>query len=413
MVDCVVSGLRAGLFPDQPQVGSGPAEDPTVRALKQGTVEVVGDLQELLKMGRPLRVKCGFDPTAPDLHLGHAVLLRKMRQFQDLGHEVIFVIGDFTALIGDPTGRNTQRPALSKEEIFWNAETFKQQVFRILDEKRTRVVWNSEWTPSPSELVKLMATHTLSQMLEREDFSKRFESEQPIHLHELLYPLLQGFDSVALEADVELGGTDQTFNLHAGRELQRQHGQRPQVIITMPIINGTDGVNKMSKSLGNHIGLAEAASSQFAKVMSVSDETAKQWRQVLTSLPDAEEHPKTLKKELARAIVEMLHSWDEADRAQGEWEAEHERREQPEMETVTVSVTRLDKVLVAAGLAKSNSDANRMIRAWAVSVDGTKQLDNKFTVPESAVLRLGRNWKRVQVASMVELGDTTGREPVG
>jgi tyrosyl-tRNA synthetase len=370
-------------------------------------------LQELLKVSHRLRVKCGFDPTAPELHLGHAVLLRKMRQFQDLGHEVIFVIGDFTATIGDPTGRNAQRPALTQAQIEGNAQRFLSQAFLILDSNKTRVVKNSNWFKTPGDLVKLMATHTLSQMLEREDFSKRFESEQPIHLHELLYPLLQGFDSVALQADVELGGTDQTFNLHAGRELQRQNGQRPQIIMTMPIINGTDGVSKMSKSLGNHIGLSETPDSQFAKIMSISDETAKQWRQVLTSLSDSEEHPKVLKKATALAIVAMLHGATAAFKAQDEWEAQHERGEQPEMETVKVTVARLDKVLVASGLAKSNTEANRMIKAGAVAVDGAKQLDNKFTVPETAVLRLGRNWKRVQVASVVELADTTGREPVG
>ena len=338
-----------------------------------------------------------------------------MRQFQDLGHEVVFVIGDFTAAIGDPTGRNSQRSALSQIEIERNAAAFLEQVFLILDAKKTRVERNSQWFRSPQDLVKLMATHTLSQMLEREDFSKRFEGEQPIHLHELLYPLLQGFDSVALEADVELGGTDQTFNLHAGRELQRQHGQRPQVIITMPIIVGTDGVNKMSKSLGNHIGLAEAASSQFAKLMSVSDETATQFRHALTSLSDAGGHPKMLKKAMAHAVVAMLHGPVEAFRAQDEWERQHERREQPEMETVTVSESRLDRILVAAGLAKSNTEAGRMIQAGAVSVDGTKQLSNKFSIPESStvVLRLGRNWKRVQIASVVELADTQGREPCG
>lgn len=415
VVDCNVAGRLAGLHSDQPEVGSGLAEDPEVRALKQGTVEITHEpeLRELLKQGRPLRVKCGFDPTAPELHLGHAVLLRKLRQFQDLGHEVVFVIGDFTATIGDPTGRNVQRPSLTEAQIEGNSAVFLKQAFLILNAEKTRVVRNSEWFKSPGDLIKLMATHTLSQMLEREDFSKRFESEQPIHLHELMYPLLQGFDSVALEADIELGGTDQKFNLHAGRELQRQHGQRPQVIITMPIIVGTDGVNKMSKSLGNHIGLAEAASSQFAKLMSVSDETAVQFRQALTSM-DAEGHPKMMKKAMALAIVAMLHGAEEAFRAQDEWERQHERRERPEMETVTVPRDRLDRVLVSAGLAPSNAEANRMIKAGAVSVDGTKQFSNKFEFPDSsAVVRLGRNWKRIEFASVAELADAQGREPCG
>ena len=362
---------------------------------------------------RPLRIKCGFDPTAPELHLGHAVLLKKLRQFQDAGHVPVLIIGDFTARIGDPTGRNVARPALSEEEIKRNAEALEGQFFRILDGgKPFEVRRNSEWFQDSGALVKLMATHTVSQLLEREDFSKRFNEEKPIHLHELLYPLLQGFDSVAVEADIEIGGTDQTFNLHMGRGLQRLHGQKPQVVITMPIIPGTDG-QKMSKSLSNHVGITEFPASQFAKLMSFSDKAAEELRwafEIHRIAGDA----KQLKKWTAGLIVAMIHGTEAAQAAQEAWERQFEHREQPEMDTVTVKRDRLDRVLVTAGLAVSNTEAQRKIREGAVSVDGTKQSDFKFEFPEpSAVLKLGRNWKRVQFASVVELGDTTGREPVG
>lgn len=394
----------AGFGPDQHEVGSGATKESADRALRQlnvlghGTVEIThaGEFLELLRENRPLKVKCGFDPTAPDLHLGHAVLLLKLRQFQDWGHQVIFVVGDFTASIGDPTGRNALRPPLSWEEIHRNAKTFKDQVFKILDESKTKIINNSAFFKTPQHLIQLMSTTTLSQMLEREDFSKRFNEEKPIQLHELVYPLLQGWDSVAIGADIELGGTDQTFNLLMGRALQRHEGQKPQVVITMPIINGTDSVNKMSKSLGNQISLNESPASMFAKVMSVSDETMIQWRHVLTTMPDSDEHPKQQKKALAQEIVWMLHSQHAASKALFDWEQQFEQRSQPEMKTVTVSRNRLDKVLVAAGLAKSNTEANNLIKAGAVWIDGVKQSDNKFELPESFVLKLGRNWKRVE-----------------
>jgi tyrosyl-tRNA synthetase len=390
-------------------VGSGLAEESAPR-----TVSPEAELEDLLlKADRPLRIKCGFDPTAPELHLGHAVLLKKLRKFQDAGHLPVLIIGDFTAMIGDPTGRNAARPALSKEEIERNAEALEGQFFRILDGgKPFKLVRNSEWFQDPGALVKLMATHTVSQLLERDDFSKRFNEEKPIHLHELLYPLLQGFDSVMVEADVEIGGTDQTFNLHMGRELQRLHGQKPQVCITMPIIPGTDG-QKMSKSLGNHVALNEFPDSQFAKLMSFSDEDAAEVRRAF-EISDVVGHPKQLKKWTAGLIVAMLHGPEAADGAQTTWERQFEQREQPEMDTVTVKRDRLDRVLVSAGLATSNTEAQRKIREGAVSVNGVKQSDFRFEFPEPlAVLRLGRNWKRVEFASMVELGDTTGREPVG
>jgi tyrosyl-tRNA synthetase len=354
------------------------------------------ELLALLQENRPLVVKCGFDATAPELHLGHAVLLRKMRQFQDLGHKVVFLIGDVTATIGDPTGRNAARPPVSWVEIAINANEFKKQCFTILDTK-TIVLYNSElWDPSTEDLLRLMATTTVSQMLERDDFKKRFNEEQPIHLHELMYPLLQAMDSVMLNADIELGGTDQKFNLLQGRALQRHKGKKPQVCITMPIITGLDGVNKMSKSLGNHVGLLEPSSSMFAKLMSVSDVTMVEWRRAL-SLPDpTENHPKEQKKELAHQIVTMLHGSIMADRAFVDWERHFEQGQEPEMETVTVQRDRLDKVLVSAGLAASNSEANRMIQAGAVSVDGVKTQDNKAELPDSFTLRMGRNWKRVK-----------------
>jgi tyrosyl-tRNA synthetase len=362
---------------------------------------------------RPLRIKCGFDPTAPELHLGHAVLLRKLRQFQDAGHIPVLIIGDFTAMIGDPTGRNAARPALSKEEIERNAAALEGQFFRVLDGgKKFEVVRNSSWFQDPGELVKLMATHTVSQLLEREDFSKRFNEEKPIHLHELLYPLLQGWDSVMVDADVEIGGTDQTFNLHMGRELQRSVGRKPQVIITMPIIPGIDG-QKMSKSLGNHVGITEFPASQFAKLMSFSDEAAAEVRRAF-EINRVDGHPKQLKKWTAGLIVAMIHGPEAAQAAQEAWERQFERSEQPDMETVTVKRDRLDRVLVAAGLATSNTEAQRKIQEGAVWVDGIRQQDSRFllSVP-SAVLKLGRNWKRVEFASVVELADTTGREPVG
>jgi tyrosyl-tRNA synthetase len=338
--------------------------------------------------------------------------LKKLRQFQDQGHIPVLIIGDFTAMIGDPTGRNAARPALSAEEIARNAEALEGQFFRILDGgKPFEVRRNSEWFQDSGALVKLMATHTVSQLLEREDFSKRFNEEKPIHLHELLYPLLQGWDSVMVDADVEIGGTDQTFNLHMGRELQRSVGRKPQVCITMPIIPGIDG-QKMSKSLGNHVGITEFPASQFAKLMSFSDKAAEELRwafEIHRVAGDA----KQLKKWTAGLIVAMIHGPEAAAAAQEAWERQFERHEQPDMETVTVKRDRLDRVLVAAGLAASNTEAQRKIQEGAVWVDGIRQKDSKFMLSEAAVLKLGRNWKRVEFASVVELADTTGREPVG
>src|SRR3954464_10991439 len=307
--------------------------------IKKGSAEIIREselrdkLAQSIKTGKPLVVKAGFDPTAPDLHLGHTVLIRKLKHFQDLGHTVMFLIGDFTGLIGDPTGRNVTRKPLSREEINQNAETYKAQVFKILDEKKTVVDFNSRWfsTFSSEDFIRLTAKYTLSQMLEREDFHKRFQSEQPISMHELLYPLAQGYDSVALHADVELGGTDQKFNLLVGRELQRAYGQPSQVVLTMPILEGLDGVQKMSKSLGNAIGINEAPHEMYGKVMSISDELMWRFYELLTDMPTAEieavqnqcetgaAHPMELKKALAEKIVADFHSADVAEQAAANW----------------------------------------------------------------------------------------------
>lgn len=388
--------------------------------LKRGVVEITSEaeLVEMLQNGGALRVKCGFDPTAPDLHLGHAVLLRKLKQFQDWHHKVTIVIGDFTAAIGDPTGRNTLRPPLDRDEIASNAKQFVEQVLQILDKDKTCFAGNANWFDKQDsrKLLELMATQTVSQILEREDFSKRFDSEQPIHLHELVYPLLQGFDSVMLHADIEIGGTDQKFNLHMGRELQRKHGQKPQVVMTMPIINGIDGVQKMSKSLGNHIGLRESAADKFGKLMSIPDDLIAPYRRLLTDLPEpGEEHPMLLKKQTAHDIVRQFHGDEEADRVLQAWVHQFQQRGTPEMETVDVKagdmvqyddgwLVRVDQLLVSAGLASSKAEANRKIKEGAVTVDGNpcgREHSFRVWVPDSfpvaRVLRLGRKWKRVQI----------------
>src|SRR3954464_99975 len=359
--------------------------------IKKGAAEIIreNELREKLDAsytsGKPLIVKAGFDPTAPDLHLGHTVLIRKLKHFQDLGHTVVFLIGDFTGLIGDPTGRNVTRKPLSREEINQNAETYKAQVFKILDAKKTVVDFNSRWfsTFSSEDFIRLTAKYTLSQMLEREDFHKRFQSEQPISMHELLYPLAQGYDSVALKADVELGGTDQKFNLLVGRELQRAYGQPSQVVLTMPILEGLDGVQKMSKSLGNAIGIHEAPQEMYGKVMSISDELMWRFYELLTDMPTAEieavqsrcakgeAHPMKVKKELAKRIVSEFHSPDAAQHAAEGWEKQFQKDEVPEdLETVELQYSdvaasgdsnniKLDKLLHRSGLADSATDAQR------------------------------------------------------
>src|SRR5512135_633747 len=381
--------------------------------IRKGAVEIIReeDLRERLeqsyKNGRPLRVKAGFDPTAPDLHLGHTVLIRKLKHFQDMGHTVIFLIGDGTGLIGDPTGRNTTRPPLSREEINRNAETYKAQIFKILDAHKTEVRFNGEWLLKLGfeDMIRLAAKFTVSQMLEREDFHKRFDEEKPISMHELLYPLAQGYDSVALEADVELGGTDQKFNLLVGREIQRGYGQPSQVVLTTPILEGLDGVQKMSKSLGNAIGLTEPPLEMYGKVMSISDPMMWRYYELLTDILPAEignmkeaaaagrANPMQYKKELARRIVADAHGEAAANKAAEDWARQFQKREAPEeIETVSVEraalrasefernsgipadayepeiarnsasslfVVKLDRLLAEARLAESVSDANR------------------------------------------------------
>src|SRR5713101_7129705 len=327
-----------------------PPVDEQLAYIKKGAAEIVKEselrakLERSLTAGKPLRVKAGFDPTAPDLHLGHTVLLRKLKHFQDLGHTVIFLIGDFTGMIGDPTGRSATRPPLSREQIAENAETYKAQVFKILDAKKTVVDFNSRWFSkfSAEEFIRLTAKYTVSQMLEREDFHKRFQEEKPIAMHELLYPLAQGYDSVALEADVELGGTDQKFNLLVGREIQRAYGQESQVVLTTPILEGLDGVNKMSKSLGNAIGIHEAPLEMYGKIMSISDEMMWRYYELLTDVrseqiagmkkdaASGKAHPMALKKELARSIVADFHSTEAAAKAGEEWAKQFQQQDVPE-----------------------------------------------------------------------------------
>ena len=385
--------------------------------LKKGFAEIIREedlknrLELYAKTGRPLRVKAGFDPTAPDLHLGHTVLLRKMKHFQDLGHTVTFLIGDFTAMIGDPTGRSVTRPPLSSEDIMRNAKTYMAQVYKILNRATTQTRFNSEWFDKMKgeDWVRLAAKFTVSQMLEREDFHKRFQEEKPIAMHELLYPLAQGYDSVALKADVELGGTDQKFNLLVGRELQRSFGQESQVVLTMPILEGLDGVQKMSKSFGNAIGIQEAPLEMYGKVMSVSDEMMWRYYELLTDvqLPEIEKmklesHPMDAKKDLARRIVTDFHSPEAATKAAEDWAKQFQKHEIPDdVEEVTVELhedkVRLDKLLAHVGLADSVSDAARKVKQKAVKVNGELNTDpaTYFDVKQPITLQVGRKIRKV------------------
>jgi len=370
--------------------------DEQLTYLKKGAAEIIreSDLRAKLEKsrttGKPLRVKLGMDPTAPDLHLGHTVVLRKLKHFQDLGHTAIFLIGDFTGMIGDPTGRSVTRPPLSREQIEQNAETYKAQVFKILDSQKTIIDFNRRWMGalSADDFVKLTAKYTVSQLLEREDFHKRFQEEKPISVHELLYPLVQGYDSVALEADVELGGTDQKFNLLVGRELQRAYGQESQVVLTTPILEGLDGVQKMSKSLGNAIGIHEPPLEMYGKVMSISDEMMWRYYELLTDVQVAdiekmkrEIHPMQAKKDLARRIVMDFHSAEAAAKASEDWAKQFQMDEVPEsVQEVSltlaeigggvhqdgVAVFRADRLLVRCGLATSTTDAGRKLKQGSV-----------------------------------------------
>jgi len=402
--------------------------DEQLAYIKKGSAEIVKEselrskLEKSLASGKPLRVKAGFDPTAPDLHLGHTVLLRKLKHFQDLGHTVIFLIGDFTGMIGDPTGRSATRPPLSPEEIMRNAKTYMAQVFKIISQAKTETRFNSEWFDKlkPADWIRLTAKFTVSQMLEREDFHKRFQDEKPIALHELLYPLAQGYDSVALQADVELGGTDQKFNLLVGREMQRAYGQESQVVLTTPIIEGLDGVQKMSKSLGNAIGIQEPPLEMYGKVMSISDAMMWRYYELLTDvqLPEIEKmkrdsHPMEAKKDLARRIVADFHSAEAAGRAAEDWAKQFQKGEAPDdVVSVTVrfadvtnkegTVIRADRLLVAVGLASSVYEANRKIEENAVRVNGepypgSVQLMHDGTDNMPLRIQLGRKIRRVLI----------------
>jgi len=378
--------------------------------LKKGFVEIIReeDLAERLKLGRPLRIKAGFDPTAPDLHVGHTVLLRKMKHFQDLGHTVIFLIGDMTGLIGDPTGRNVTRPPMTREQIDQNAETYKAQVFKILDPDKTELRFNSEWLEPMKweDLIRLSAKYTVARILERDDFSKRLKEGTPISMHELLYPLAQGYDSVALKCDVELGGTDQRFNLLVGRELQRDFGQPPQIVGTMPLLVGTDGVDKMSKSKGNYIGITESPKVMFRKVMGISDELMWKYWELLTDLSLQEisalksREPMQVKKELAARIVADFHSAADARQSEEDFAREVQQGAEPsDMAEVLLSgPNRLAQVLVSVKLVNSRSEAERLIKAGAVEINGERSTNPVSPLPAgNNTARVGKKWLRITV----------------
>ena len=425
-----------------------PSVDEQLAYIKKGAAEIVKEselrakLERSLKTGKPIRVKAGFDPTAPDLHLGHTVLLRKLKHFQDLGHTVIFLIGDFTGMIGDPTGRSATRPPLSREQIVQNAETYKAQVFKILSPEKTVVDFNSRWFSkfTAEDFIRLCAKYTVSQMLEREDFHKRFQEEKPIAVHELLYPLAQGYDSVALEADVELGGTDQKFNLLVGRELQRAYGQESQVVLTTPILEGLDGVNKMSKSLGNAIGIHEPPLEMYGKIMSISDEMMWRYYELLTDVRSEQiaqmkadvaggkAHPMALKKELARSIVADFHSAQAAVKAGEDWGRQFQKHEAPEelpevrieiskirvadvapdsneggsaqsvsSDMSEMEIVRADKLIREAGFAASTAEASRKIKERAVHINGNtiERPAIRVSISEQLIVRVGKKIKRI------------------
>ncbi len=381
--------------------------------LKRGVQDVIPEaaFTEKLKLGRPLRIKAGFDPTAPDLHLGHTVLINKLRQFQDLGHEVLFLIGDFTGMIGDPTGKNVTRKPLTREEVIENAKSYEAQVFKILDPAKTKVCFNSSWMDALSavDLIKLASTHTVARMLERDDFSKRFKTEQPIAIHEFLYPLLQGYDSVAMRADVELGGTDQRFNLLMGRELQRHFGEPEQVIMTLPLLVGLDGVQKMSKSLGNYIGIAEPPKEIFGKIMSISDELMWTYFELVSLRPLADlsklkqamaegRNPRDIKVELAKELITRFHSEQAADLAEEDFRARFSHNQIPEdlIETKLDLSTGLPigTLLKQLGLVATSSEGLRMVEQGGVRINAEKISEKGFVFTlkagESAVIQVGK-----------------------
>jgi tyrosyl-tRNA synthetase len=399
--------------------------DQQLAYLRKGFSEIIReeDLRERLEKSRredrPLRVKTGFDPTAPDLHLGHTVLLRKMKHFQDLGHTVIFLIGDGTGLIGDPTGRNLMRPPLTPEEIAQNAETYKAQVFKILDKSKTEVRFNNEWLGKLSfqDLIRLASKCTVARMLERDFFAKRFKEGTPISIHELLYPLAQGYDSVALDADVELGGTDQKFNLLVARELQRDYGQPAQIIATVPLLEGLDGIEKMSKSKGNYVGICEEAGVMMKKLMSISDSLMWRYFELLTDVQvdaiaalrkaahSGERNPRDIKLDLSERIISDFHPVEAARAARAQWLAEVSQHQIPEdLETVQVTDARINKILVQACLAPSGAEADRLVKSGAVAVAaaGSTQLETLAVpthrlMPGTYVVRAGKRWKKVVV----------------
>lgn len=380
--------------------------------IKRGADEILveNDLIAKLKEGRPLRIKAGFDPTAPDLHLGHTVLINKLRQFQDLGHEILFLIGDFTGMIGDPTGKSATRPPLTLQDVEQNAETYQQQIFKILDKNKTKVVFNSEWMNkmSGTDMIKLAASSTVARMLERDDFSKRYKGGQSIAIHEFLYPLIQGYDSVVMQADVELGGTDQKFNLLMGRQLQQQHGQKPQCVLTMPILEGLDGVQKMSKSLNNYIGIADAPKDMFGKIMSISDDLMWRYFELLSFRPMSEiegfkvemqqgKNPRDIKFLLAEEIIARFHSEAEAIAAREGFIAQFAKNrvpdDIPELKfAAPAEGYAIANLLKDAGLCSSTSDALRMIQQGAAKIDGEKIADKTVRIQKGtvAVFQVGK-----------------------
>lgn len=378
-----------------------PTKDSAMTIIKRGVTEILleSELFERLRLEKPLKIKAGFDPTAPDLHLGHTVLINKMRQFQDLGHEIIFLIGDFTAMIGDPSGKNVTRPPLSKEKVMANVQTYKEQVFKILDPKKTKVVFNSEWLQKLSliDIIKLASTYTVARMLERDDFSKRYRENKPIAIHEFLYPLLVGYDSVVVKADVELGGTDQKFNLLMGRELQKHFNQTPQIVLMTPLLEGLDGVQKMSKSLGNYIGINEPPEEMFGKLMSISDGLMWRYFELLSFRPMTEinkwheetkselTNPRDIKIELALEIVERFHSKAAALKAHEDFIARFQHGAIPEnIETIIINIDAneipLSNLLKQAGLTAGTSEAIRLIKQGAVRIDGQKVEDHAIRI---------------------------------
>ncbi|RLG11619.1 tyrosine--tRNA ligase [Candidatus Pacearchaeota archaeon] len=385
-----------------------------LEVIKRGIVDLIEEeelikkLEKAYKENKPLKIKAGFDPTAPDLHLGHTVLLRKLRQFQDLGHEVYFLIGDFTAMIGDPSGRSETRPPLTKEQVLENAKTYEQQVFKILDPNKTKVIFNSAWFSkmNAEDIIRLCAKYTVARILEREDFKKRFEANLPISIHELIYPLFQAYDSVALQADVELGGTDQLFNLLIGRDIQKEYGQEPQVIITLPILEGLDGVQKMSKSLGNYVGIMEPPFEMYGKIMSIPDKIMWKYYELLTDIPlekiktlkdqveSGKYHPKEAKKRLARYLVAQFHSEELAIKAEEEFERVFSKRQAPKeapIFEVKSGKLWLPGFLRENGLVKSGSEARRLIAQKAIDLDQQPvKEENIILNPGEHILRIGK-----------------------